>query len=202
MHRALILIAAVLLACGKRPAPQPREDEKPKPGSLRPPHDDTCTTTDDCAVLTTFISDDCCDRCGSRIVNKSSKARTEAYCRAHPSPIQHESGAYCDPKPAECSDPTQYMTLECKDGHCREYIPPPPPPVGGTCATTADCARTSIGEDCCLHCEQRIGSKAAIAELKKKCDVEIDAGRAKCHGVVCSTFVSEPYCNLTTHQCE
>jgi hypothetical protein len=187
------LLLLCLVACRKSPATRETPDATADAGPKRPPADDTCVTADDCAMTSFIYDEDCCDVCGRKFLNKKSKEVVERFCREHPRPVGRDISPYCDPKPADCPDFESSTKLDCVEGHCREWVRPPKS-VGGTCSTDADCGFTSYGENCCRQCQERPGSKDAIAAFEKKCRADRDAGKLHCPGVLCSTYGMSARC--------
>jgi len=146
-----------------------------------PPVDDACGTTDDCDVV--FDDETCCHQCEPRFGNKSWKRDVQAICR-----VPANVDARCDRGPQGCS--VGFYPPRCLDGHCKSV--PKPRTLGWRCTTDADCALTDMGDDCCRHCEERVGNKSAINSLVDDCTAQKPPPR--CEPVACSVPTKAPTC--------
>ena len=60
----------------------------------------------------------------------------------------------------------------------------PPPPRAEGCRTDSDCELTTLGEDCCNHCQQIAATRISIAAIRAACNGKT-GGPPRCPSLDC-----------------
>jgi hypothetical protein len=176
---AVLVFAVSFTACtANSPPPEPSPTAGP-----------VCKTADDCVVSPFSGPDDCCG---------SPCTEPYAYPKNEIARLHATLDARCAEERETCPEARCMMRQsrpDCVEGRCVsvDVTEQAPSEGSGECTRDDECAKTTLGDDCCDACEAVAGTKETIDAKRRACEGRA-GGPPRCPQLDCPHEPADPKC--------